>query len=635
MINLLERSGTPVISANHDFKTVGLVLALCSGLFIGASFIFKKKGLIQASDKKSGVVAGESHSYLSNGLWWTGMSLMIIGEICNFIAYAFTQAILVTPLGALSVVISAVLSSLFLNERLNMQGKIGCAQCIIGAIIILMHAPDQQSANTIEEFQRLFFAPVFLVYAILAILISVVVIWKVAPKYGSKNMLVYIGICSLIGSLSVVATQGLGSALVTSIMGNSQFTHWFLYVLGGFVIATLLTEINYLNKALNLFNTAMVTPVYYVTFTSLTMVSSAILFQGFTAPPVNIVSVVLGFLVICSGIVLLQTSKGTTMDGRASVYADDRFSMASDISLEPGASEIRGSFGSIRRYSMHHGRGHPQQSSGNSHRRTMSLNLGGFHNRRGSTASNTLSPINETPASPNSSGLSRNIDTTPTQISIAMGENPYDKDGVELSSRVSTIRFASGVTSTEATAPAIISTPAIHTTTSSPPHSPPQPHLILPPPLSPLQHPINYIQQHQQHIGVTPPQVSETLDTTSNEEYSSGLPLPSLQHIGGTPTQVSETQATTSSEEYSGGDQTDRKGSTASRRSQNTMTIMDKFKFGLTKSGDNEDFEGLVSPTGATSNTGAAPSASDNGHTGVEGYGSYDDANSSGSVSPI
>jgi len=103
-----------------------------------------------------------------------------------------------------------------------------------------------------------------------------------------------------------------------------------------------------------------------------------------------------------------------------------------------------------------------------------------------------------------------------------------------------------------------------------------------------------------------------------------------LQNIEGTPTQVSEIQATTSSEEYSGGSQKDRKGSTASRRSQNTMTIMDKFKFGLTKSGDNEDSEGLVSPI-SNIDTGA----NDNSHTGVEGYGSYDDANSNGSVSPI
>lgn len=33
------------------------------------------------------------------------------------------------------------------------------------------------------------------------------------------------------------------------------------------VVVTLLTEINYLNKALELFNTAMVTPIYFVLFT--------------------------------------------------------------------------------------------------------------------------------------------------------------------------------------------------------------------------------------------------------------------------------------------------------------------------------------------------------------------------------
>jgi hypothetical protein len=36
-------------------------------------------------------------------------ALMIIGEVANFAAYAFTDAILVTPLGALTVVIAYLL----------------------------------------------------------------------------------------------------------------------------------------------------------------------------------------------------------------------------------------------------------------------------------------------------------------------------------------------------------------------------------------------------------------------------------------------------------------------------------------------------------------------------------------------
>jgi drug/metabolite transporter (DMT)-like permease len=51
---------------------------------------------------------------------------------------------------------SAVLSSFFLKERLSFQGKIGCLQCILGAVMIVLHAPEQSSADTtIEAFKNL------------------------------------------------------------------------------------------------------------------------------------------------------------------------------------------------------------------------------------------------------------------------------------------------------------------------------------------------------------------------------------------------------------------------------------------------------------------------------------------------
>ena len=39
------------------------------------------------------------------------------------------------------------------------------------------------------------------------------------------------------------------------------------------------TQMNYLNKALDLFNTAIVSPIYYVMFTTFTIIASVILFQ--------------------------------------------------------------------------------------------------------------------------------------------------------------------------------------------------------------------------------------------------------------------------------------------------------------------------------------------------------------------
>jgi magnesium transporter len=74
-----------------------------------------------------------------------------MGEFCNFAAYAFAPAILVTPLGALSVLVAAALGSYFLNERLGRLGKLGSALCLIGAVIIVLHAPPEEDIQTIDK----------------------------------------------------------------------------------------------------------------------------------------------------------------------------------------------------------------------------------------------------------------------------------------------------------------------------------------------------------------------------------------------------------------------------------------------------------------------------------------------------
>ncbi|KAI7902499.1 magnesium transporter NIPA-domain-containing protein [Cokeromyces recurvatus] len=243
-------------------------------------------------------------------MWWTGMILMVVGEACNFVAYAFTQAILVTPLGATSVVLSAILSSIFLKERLTFQGKVGCLQCVLGAVIIVMHAPEQGAAdNSIETFKTLMLSAGFIIYACIAVGLSLFLVFYCGPKWGKTNMLIYITVCSLIGSLSVVFTQGIGGAIVRSFTVENQFTNWFFYLVLILTLVTLAIEIIYLNKALNIFNTALVTPTYYVIFTTLTIVSSIVFYRGFDASPVNVVTCVFGFFIICSGVALLQHSR--------------------------------------------------------------------------------------------------------------------------------------------------------------------------------------------------------------------------------------------------------------------------------------------------------------------------------------
>ncbi len=234
---------------------------------------------------------------------------MAIGEVANFLAYSFAPAILVTPLGAASVVISAVLSSYFLNERLNFSAKVGCMQCLLGSLIIVLHAPDGNKTETVAEFFDYATSTGFVLYFLLLASVLVYLIRVVAPKSGDKHPMVYISICSLIGSLLVVSTQGFGSAIVYSLANwdtGNQLTKGGFYLIALFVVVTILLQINYLNKALNLFSTAIVSPVYYVFFTLATIITSSMFFQGFPADDaVSTASIAVGFVIIVGGVSLL------------------------------------------------------------------------------------------------------------------------------------------------------------------------------------------------------------------------------------------------------------------------------------------------------------------------------------------
>jgi len=156
-------------------------------------------------------------------------------------------------------------------------------------------------------------------------------IYCVAPAYGRKNPLVYISICSTVGSVSIMAVKGFGIAVKLTIAGNNQFTHPSTYVFMIVVTVCILTQMNYFNKALSQFSTSLVNPLYYVTFTTFTLLASFIMFRGFnTSDAVNTISLLCGFLVTFSGVYLLNLSREDP-DGRGLLGA-------------PGPLELRGEF---------------------------------------------------------------------------------------------------------------------------------------------------------------------------------------------------------------------------------------------------------------------------------------------------
>jgi hypothetical protein len=154
-------------------------------------------------------------------------------------------------------VISAVLGTYFLNEKLGVLGKVGCAICLLGSIIIVLHAPPDPEILTIETLLDYAMQPGFMFYCAITTIFAVFMIYRIAPKYGKKNPLVYLSICSTVGSISIMAIKAFGIAVKLTFAGHNQFTHASTYMFMIVVIVCILTQMNYFNKALSQFNTNM------------------------------------------------------------------------------------------------------------------------------------------------------------------------------------------------------------------------------------------------------------------------------------------------------------------------------------------------------------------------------------------
>lgn len=302
---------TMIVSSSVKDSQIGIALAVSSALAIGTSFIVKKKGLQAAAANLGSVRASAGgYGYLSEPLWWIGVAAMASGEVCNFAAYAYAPATIVTPLGALSIIISAVLAHYILRERLTMSGWVGCALCVAGSVEIVLHAPEEAPAVGVQALAALAMKPLFVLYSLVAVGSATWLAIEVAPKHGNTYLLVPIMICSLMGSLSVVSCKTLGLALKMTFHGNNQLFYVETWVCVLCVVICVITQMNYLNKALDRFNTAIVTPVYYVCFTTLTLTASSVMYEDYMRQSTrDVIASFAGFVTILCGVYVLTTSK--------------------------------------------------------------------------------------------------------------------------------------------------------------------------------------------------------------------------------------------------------------------------------------------------------------------------------------
>lgn len=154
--------------------------------------------------------------------------------------------------------------------------------------------------------------PVFVGYLCIVLLMLLLLIFWIAPAHGPTNIMVYISICSLLGSFTVPSTKGIGLAAQDIFHNNpsSQRALCLCLVLLAVLGCSIIVQFRYINKALECFDSSVFGAIYYVVFTTLVLLASAILFREWSnVGLVDFLGMACGFTTVSVGIVLIQVFK--------------------------------------------------------------------------------------------------------------------------------------------------------------------------------------------------------------------------------------------------------------------------------------------------------------------------------------
>ena len=278
---------------------------------------FETEATLRSSEEE----ADRRKSYLKSPIWWVGIVLMTVGETGNFLAYGFAPASIVSPLGVVALISNCLIAPLMLKERFRQRDFWGVLVAVGGAVTVVLSArqnetklgPGELWNNYIKRWE-------FLVYVIITV-IGIVALTIASPRYGTRTILVDLGLVGLYGGYTALSTKGVASLLSTSLY--KAFTYPILYPLVLVLVGSAIMQIRYLNKALQNFNSTQVIPTQFVMFTLSVIIGSAVLYRDFESTTLDqAIKFIAGCLLTFFGVYLITSGRGDVDDNEKEEYAE-------------------------------------------------------------------------------------------------------------------------------------------------------------------------------------------------------------------------------------------------------------------------------------------------------------------------
>ena len=293
---------------------IGAAISITGNLFISIALNIQKSvhNRVKRASEATASGGAPPQSFTKDRKWMAGVVLMAFGELGNFGAYFFAPAVLVAPLGTVTVIANAIIAPCVLKERFRYRDMIGVLLATVGAIIIVGFAPQDASiAVTGQElWEEYLSAPRVIAYLVVLLMLGVGFYVLIKKKYGRKHILVPLGLTTVLGCVTILSVKAVSMLLNETFKGDSQFGSPWLYMMALSLAGSAVFQVRWLNYTMKYFDATEVVPTFFVLFTLGATSVGGVMYEDFACmDSAHILGFLIGVGTVFSGVYLITSGK--------------------------------------------------------------------------------------------------------------------------------------------------------------------------------------------------------------------------------------------------------------------------------------------------------------------------------------
>ncbi|XP_028594682.2 NIPA-like protein 3 isoform X2 [Podarcis muralis] len=290
-------------SFSYKENLIGALLAIFGHLVISIALNLQKYSHIRLVGCK------DHRAYFKTKTWWCGLFLLFLGELGVFSAYAFAPLSLIVPLGAVSVIASAIIGIIFIKEKWKPKDFLSCGLAIVGTYLLITFGPNSHETMTGENITKHLVSWPVLLYMLVEIIIFCLLLYFYKERKANYIVVILL-LAALLGSMTVITVKAVAGMVVVSIRGNLQLGYPIFYIMVVCMVATASFQATFLTQATQLYDASQIASIGYILSTAIAITAGATFYMDFIGEDIlHICMFALGCLIAFLGVFLITRNK--------------------------------------------------------------------------------------------------------------------------------------------------------------------------------------------------------------------------------------------------------------------------------------------------------------------------------------